>query len=97
MDDYAVGYGRYVKITPDDILNDRFFGVAKVDVEPPKDLYIPVLPDNSEGKLLFHLQPMYGKAFASVELTLALQKGYKITKIHSAIEYEKYIGLMKNM
>jgi len=46
LDDYAVGYGRYVKITPDDILNDSFFGVAKVDVEPPKDLYIPVLPDN---------------------------------------------------
>jgi len=38
---------------------------------------------------------MFGKTFASVELKLALQKGYKITKIHSAIEYEKYTGLMK--
>jgi hypothetical protein len=39
---------------------------------------------------------MYNKTLTSVELKLALQKGYKITKIHSALEYEKYTGLMKD-
>jgi hypothetical protein len=55
LDDYAIGFKKYVKIEPEDILKDRFFGVAKVDITPPKDLYIPVSPDNSNGKLLFHL------------------------------------------
>ena len=39
---------------------------------------------------------MYNKTLTSVELKLALQKGYKISKIHSALEYEKYTGLMKD-
>ena len=60
-----------------------------------KDLYVPVLPDNSNGKLLFHLNPMYEKTWASVELKLAWKKGYKTTKIHSAVKYKKYTGLMK--
>jgi len=55
LDTYAVvGYGSYRKITPDDIINNNFFGIVKCDVIPPKALLIPVLPDNSEGKLLFH-------------------------------------------
>ena len=95
LDPYAIGFGAYRNITCDDILNDKFFGVVKCDVIPPSDLLIPVLPDNSGGKLLFHLNPMYNKTFASVELKLALQKGYKI-KIHAAIEYRKYTGLMKD-
>jgi len=95
LDDYAIGFGRYVNITSDDILNGKFFGIAKVDVIPPKDLYIPVLPDNSDGKLLFHLNEMKNKTFTSVELKYALEKGYKI-KIHSALEYDKFTGLMKD-
>jgi hypothetical protein len=73
----------------------KFFGIVKCDVEPPNNLHIPVLPDNSDNKLLFHLEPMKNKTFASVELKLALEKGYKI-KIHSAIQYDKYKGLMKD-
>ena len=95
LDDYAVGYKKYVDITPEDILNDKFIGVVKCDVKPPKDLHIPVLPDNSDGKLLFHLNHMYEKTWASPELKLALQKGYEITKIHSAVAYKRYNGLMK--
>ena len=37
---------------------------------------------------------MKEKTFSSVELQLALKMGYKI-KIHSALEYKKYKGLMK--
>ena len=94
LDPYAVGYSKYVKITPEDILNDKFFGVVKCDVYPPKNLYVPVLPDNSDGKLMFHLNDMENKEYSSVELKLALQKGYQI-KIHSALEYTQYTGLMK--
>ena len=86
LDPYAVGFGNYKTITSEDILNDNFFGIVKCDVIPPKDLYLPVLPDNSNGKLSFHLNPMYNKTYASVQLKLALLRGYKI-KSHSALEY----------
>ena len=95
LDDYAVGFKQYVDITVDDILSNDFIGLVKCDIVPPKDLHVPVLPDNSEGKLLFHLIPMYEKTWSSVELKLALEKGYTITKIHAAIKYKRYNGLMK--
>ncbi len=77
------------------MINNKFIGLVKCDIQPPKDLYIPVLPDNSNGKLLFHLKPITDKTYTSVELRLALEKGYKITKIHSAVQYKRYNGLMK--
>ena len=36
LDPYAVGYGNYRKITPDDIINDNFFGIVICDVMPLK-------------------------------------------------------------
>ena len=102
LDDYAVGFKNYININDDGeeliqrILNNDFIGLVSCDVEPPKDLYIPVLPDNTGGKLLFHLKPMYDKTFTSVELKKALEKGYTLTAIHSAAEYKRYTGLMKN-
>ena len=59
--DYAVGFKKYVDITAEDILSDNFIGLVKCDIEPPKNLYVPVLPDNSNGKLLFQLNPMKEK------------------------------------
>ena len=96
LDDYAVGFNRYVNITVEDIKSGKFFGVAKVNITPPKKLYVPVLPDNSDGKLLFHLNKMENKTFSSVELQYALEKGYTINKIHSALQYDRYTGLMKD-
>ena len=52
-----------------------FCGVAKVDITPPKNLYVPLLPDNSNGKLLFHLNPLIAKTSASIELKKAIEKG----------------------
>ena len=38
---------------------------------------------------------MYNKIFTSAELKLAIEKGYKVTKVHSFQQFEKYEGLMK--
>ena len=38
---------------------------------------------------------MKSKTFASVELKLAVEKGYKIDTLHSALKYDRYNGLMK--
>lgn len=75
LNNYAVGYSDYRKVTPNDIINDKFFGIVKCVVFPSKQLLTPVLPDNSKGKLLFDLNPLYDKTFASVELKSALKKG----------------------
>ena len=96
LDYYAVGFNRYVNITAQDILEEKFFGVAKVDITPPKDLYVPVLPDNSDGKLLFHLNKLENKTFSSVELKYALERGYTINKIHSVLEYIRFKVIMKD-
>ena len=61
---------------------------------PPKDLYVPVLPQSVDGKLLFHLNDMTGTWF-SHELKYALERGYVITKMHAALKYDKLPGLMK--
>ena len=100
LDPYAIGFARYRKIKSvdwfiDEIKNSKLFGFAKVDVIPNKKLYVPVLPDRSTGKLLFHLKPMYNKIFTSVELKLAIEKGYQVTKVHSFLQFDKYEGLMK--
>ena len=95
LDDYAVGFKKYVNITVEDISSGRFFGLAKVDVKPPKGLYVPLLPESKDGKLMFHLNEMKEKTFSSIELKRALELGYEITKIHGALQYEKYNGLMK--
>ncbi len=61
LDSYAIGFKKYIDITVDDILNETFIGLVKCDVKPPADLKIPVLLDRGNGKLLFHLYPMYEK------------------------------------
>jgi len=103
LDQYAIGFKKYLNLTKyglspeaqingfsSELLSGKFCGIAKVDIIPPKDLYIPVLPDNSNGKLLFHLNPLIGKTYASVELKRALEKGYKITKLYSALIQKIY-------
>ena len=38
---------------------------------------------------------MKSKTFASVELKFAVEKGYKFDKVHAALKYDRYNGLMK--
>ena len=45
LDEYAVGFSKYVNITLDDINNNNniwndFIGLLKIDIEPPKNIYI---------------------------------------------------------
>ena len=95
LDKYPVGYKNHYMPTLDEISNGSFIGVVKCTVTPPTDLYIPVLPQSAESKLLFHLKPMTG-TWCSVELKKAIEKGYIINCIHSAFKYEEMTGLMKS-
>ena len=98
FDAYAVGFKRFYKPTVDEIMDDSFIGVVKCDVAPPTDLYIPVLPsrvktaDESE-RLTFDLNPKTS-VWASCEIKMAVERGYKIT-ILAGYKFERLTGLMK--
>ncbi len=54
LDEYAVGFSKYVNnLKICDIESGKFIGLVKVDISPPKDLLIPVLPDNSDKNCCF--------------------------------------------
>jgi hypothetical protein len=61
---------------------DEVFGLIKCEIEPPKKLYLPVLPERSKtGKVLFHNNNMVG-TWTSVEVQKAVSIGYKIIQIY---------------
>lgn len=68
----------------------NFFGIIMVDVIPPNNLYHPVLPyfDPEQKKCVFTLEPLIKQTFCSVELQLAIKKGYSVTKIYRADRYK---------
>ena len=49
LDDYAVGFKKYYKPNVDEIMDDSFIGIVKCEVVPPKNLYLPVLPERLKG------------------------------------------------
>jgi len=83
----------------------EYFGIAKVTIEPPGDLYHPVLPVKCRGKLLFPLcrncaanelpppctctqqQRVLVGTWCTPEILKALEKGYKIIKIHEVYHF----------
>ena len=100
LDRYPIGFGHYETYkTVDEFLfalkHDICFGLAKVHIVPPKNLYVPVLPDRSKGKLLFHLEPMTG-TWTTIELKKALEKGYEIKEVYSVLEYDSMNGFMRD-
>ena len=60
-------------------------GFYEVDIVPPRDLLHPVLPEKSNGKLIFPLYPMSKVVHTSHELRVALDKGYEITRVYKGL------------
>nr|CAD2176394.1 unnamed protein product [Meloidogyne enterolobii] len=116
---YPIGHPKVLELNknvnwtkPEDL--HPFKGLFKIFIIPPDDLYLPVIPENIHGKLIFHLcrscaveaspglairaNRKYNKEIGhewcphkddergfvsttcSVELELALKKGYRVTK-----------------
>ena len=94
LDEYPVGFKELYDPTEEEIKDGSFLGIVKCDVIPPKDLYLPVLPQTVGGKMLMHLNNMTD-TWCSNELRYALENGYIISKIHGAYKYKAYTGLMK--
>ena len=77
-----------------DFEND--FGFVECDIECPKDLYLPVLPEKKEGKLVFDLEDKIKAVYTSIELNEAVKMGYKITKVYQALKFEKDNNIFKS-
>lgn len=75
---------------------DDNYGYIECDVECPKNLLIPVLPEKRDLKLFFDLIDKKKKVFTSIELKKAVQKGYKITYVYSTMTFEKSKTLFKD-
>lgn len=84
-DDYEVVLEQLIEQRWD---KDWGIGFYRVDIEPPKDLFHPVLPERKNGKLIFDLVEKKDYTATSIELKKALQKGYKVTKWYDAVVYE---------
>ncbi len=87
------GLGHLTKITDitrevrNKLINKEFTGFVKLDISPPTDLYLPVLPTKGE-KLVFDLKRKTG-IWATPELYTALDKGYKINEIFEIRYYSR--------
>ena len=62
---------------------DKVFGVMKVLIEAPDNLYFPILPERStnHNKVMYHLKTMTG-TWSSVEIQKAVRVGYKILDVY---------------
>lgn len=82
--------------TVEEILqNSDFFGIVCASLTPPTNLFHPVLVvwDPCAGKCIGSLEPIIGGVFTSFEFKLALQKGYRLDKLHRLDMYQKAPGL----
>jgi hypothetical protein len=78
------------QLSEQEILDDQsFFGIVCASVEPPKDLFHPVLPvyDEESLKCTFPLDFISQGIFTSIEFKRALQVGYRLVEIH---RFDKY-------
>ena len=98
FDAYPVGNRRLRRnTTVDNIQHVRFIAVVNCDIECPKHLELAVLPSKNEitGRLMFDLFDNNKEEYNTVELQLALEEGYTITKIYNAYSWKREKGLLK--
>lgn len=65
------------------------YGYVECDVTCPTDLLYPVLPERDKGRLLFTLTPKVKAVYSTQELTIAIDKGYSITRIYTLLTWNE--------
>ena len=80
----------------DIIKNKELYCIVECDIICPKDLYIPVLVNRSNNKLMGTLFDKQQLVYCSPELRLALTKGYSITRIYRLHMYHTNNNIFKS-
>jgi hypothetical protein len=100
------GYMRECKIssnetppTAQEIIEKNLFGIFCATVEPPKNIYHPVLIayDEKLGKSVASCETLVEQFFTSVEFIKALQNGYKIIQLFRFDEYTRKPSLWSDI
>lgn len=90
--EYPVGHPEIIRSNFDYSLKS-YFGIVKCKVQPPNNLYHPVLPRKINGKLVFDLGGKDNKTFVgtwtTMELTKAVQMGYVIKKVFEVHHFKE--------
>lgn len=76
---YPIGHPITIKKDFEEL--EKYFGFIKCKVTPPQDLYLPLLPEKRDGKLMFDLQPKRG-TWTTVEVLKAVELGYTVDEIY---------------
>lgn len=99
-----VDYTNYPQPTQEQVLNEWGEGFACVTLDPPNNLYHPVLSifDEKKNKATAHLiKELHKKIFVTtIELKTALRNGYRLLKVHRFDEYKmadsKWVDILGN-
>ena len=77
--------------TKEMLLRPEWFGIVCCTIDPPKDVYHPVLVhyDEKLGKSIASCNLIEKGVFTSIEFQKALEMGYKIIKLHRFDKYNK--------
>ena len=84
------------EVTKQELIQDeQWFGIVCCTVQPPDDLYHPVLVyyDEEKKKTLATCNKIEKGIFTSVELKRALEVGYELIKVHRFDQYKKRFSL----
>lgn len=96
MDNRVVWLNNPTKPTAEQILKDEsFFGIVCASLQPPSDLYHPVLVhrDEKRGKTIASLEKIEKGIFTSIEFKKALEHGYELLELHRFDKYHKKFSL----
>lgn len=74
---------------------ENHFGYYEVDIECPKNIHIPLLPEKKDMKLIFDLVNKEKSVYTSIELLRAIEIGYKIKKVYKVLYFDKTDDLFK--
>lgn len=86
--------------TAEQILNrPDFFGIVCATLDPPKNMYHPILVvlDENLGKSVASCLPIKEGYFTSIEFINALKNGYTLKRIHRYDQYNKKPSLWRDI
>ena len=74
-----------------------FIGFVQCDIEPSTNLHHPIIgsKDENSQKYVFDLKRKKKIILTSAEIQVALNYGYKVSKVYKALVYKKHPDLFK--
>lgn len=91
---YPIGHPKVIEeplafVVADLLETETKLAILQVDIECPKDLYIPLLhSQDNDGLLMFDLRPKRAVKYTNLELKKAIELGYVITHCYKVFIWD---------